>query len=221
MRITDTFELEIAGAIFYIQGGSRWRSWNIRHDHPIENFFPLPGLKGIASQTIRKGDNEIAIKKTEELDNSRSDGLITVADVDYDFLRTTVSFTAGFKVVGKMILQLDFDLVSSHQLLGLQSSFVMDSTPSVASLGVPLVRNLRNDVDWDFNRSFRAYIPVAIRAADPQFHFRLEYKTNQTLPPLYDRVTIDITVIVQVMNSVIRYLGYGEEDEELDDWETI
>lgn len=198
------FDIEIAGTLFYVQGGRQWRSWNVRHDHPVENFQPVYGLKADTTVLLKPGRNEIALRNSVDTNTaSRSDGYIQVHDVDYEFLRTVITINTGFSLRGRVILQIDIELTSQLELLGLRSDFEVKTTKSIVPLGPPHIRNLDGATDWDFNRSWRAFVPVLIREANPALEFTLIYQTKVDEPPKVDRVTIDITCIVQLMNSVL------------------
>lgn len=213
--------MELCGAIFYVQGGTQWRSWNIRHDHDTEDFPALKGIRGTANAVLKPGKNEISIRQTEDLNSAKSSGSMVVKDVDYKMMRSEINFITSFTITGKMLLQVDIELESDFECLGLSNGLVLERTDLVQPLGVPRIRNLAFGKLFDFNRSLRAYVPVSIRGANPTFHLKLQYETDQRIPISNARVTIDVTCVLQVMNSNINYLGYGEEENDAENWEII
>lgn len=201
----------------------------MRSDIETEEFDPLESIKATSDMTLVPGDNDVALKNFTTVRRPGSRGSVTMQGNDYKSLKIRVEFSTGIAIRGKMLLQIDIDLVSQAAVLGSNLIPRMLSTGSIVPLAQPLVRALtqiKPNVDWDFDRSWRMWVPVAVKQLNPELHFNLEVYTEPTLPSQADRLTIDCTCVVQAINSVIRYLGYGQvsesgEDDEFPDWEEI
>lgn len=223
MRVRDVFELEIASAIFFVEGGEPTRSWHVRNGHPPEEFADLEGLRGVSElRLIPNKLTDIVITKKELIPDKVAFPQLWVADEDYKNLKMSITFNTQFVILGRCILQFDLVFGSDHKVLGMDNNISLVRNATIEPKGEVILRRLDTLEDWSFNRAFRAYVPILIRVVNPIIRFNVDLTTDDRVPPSYSDVFINITGVVQVMNSALKYIGYAREDEqEIEDWEMV
>lgn len=196
----------------YARGGLQWRSWNLDTTRPTENFDSVNGIHAETSMILKPGTNDVALKASSDINYAASTADLHVYDVDYEFLHTKITFNTRFFVLGKAILQIDFDVhCDEHECMGSSAVFSLIPNKTIVQLAPPIVKALDYVDKYDYMRSWRAFVPVAVKLANPTIEIKVDVNTRSDVPKNYANVKIDITCIVQLMNSVIKYLGYGGE----------
>lgn len=196
----------------FARGGLSWRSWNVDNTRPTENFDNINGIRAETSMTLKPGNNDVVLKKSTDLNYAASTADLHVYDVDYDFLHTQITFNTRFFISGKAILQVDFVVhCDEHECMGSSAIFNLVPNNTIVQLAPPIVKALDYVIKYDYMRSWRAFIPVMIRLVNPTIVLKVDVNTDAVVPKNYANVKVDITCVVQLMNSVIKYLGYGGE----------
>lgn len=215
--------MELASAIFYVQGGIATRSWHQRNGHDPIEFPDLDGIRSISDLTLQPGRRtDVILSKKTLIPVRDAMPQLWVADVNYENLNFKMTFNTQFSILGRAIMQIDVILGSTERVLGLNSNITLLRHATIQPVGELILRPLEDLETWNYNRGWRAYVPVLIKVANPVIIINVNVSTKADIPPAFDDVFINITGVVQVMNSFLKYLGYaGEEETSSEDWELL
>lgn len=206
----------MASAIFYVQGGIATRSWHERNGHPPVEFPDLDGIRATTDVRLQPNKKtDVILSKQEVIPVRDAVPQLFVADVDYKKLALTMTFNTQFTILGRCVMQLDIVMGSDYQVLGLSTDLAIVKNASFQPMGPVILRPLDELETFGYNRAWRAYIPVVIKLANPVIKINFSLTTNSAIPPSFDSVFINVTTVVQIMNSFLKYIGYAGEDDSL------